>query len=319
MRNIKTVAPFSRTETPRRTRDWLWLRGELMPYFFLAPTLVALLLFSVYPFIMGILFAFQDVTWFGGTAHWIGLENFQRILEGSSGSAQFFRQALKQTVIWTVGVVGGQLVLGYATALLLNQRVPGRWIFRTLILVPWALPSVVVALTWQWLYDPFFGLINHYLNQLGLIHGPKVWVGQPNSSIGPIMLVGIWRGLPFMALMLLSGLQAIPEELYDAAKVDGANLVQRFRFITLPLMRTITAVVVMLTTMWWWNSFDLQKIMSPVGNIGNRTMTLPVLAWYEAFNWHHLGRGAAISVISLLLMLVVMIPSVRREMRTVDE
>jgi len=314
-----TSTPLGSAASRRRTRDWLWLRGELTPYFFLAPTLIALLLFSVYPFITGILFAFQDITWFGGSANWVGLENFDRILEGSTGSAQFFQQALRQTVVWTVGVVGGQLILGYVTALLLNQRVPGRWIFRTLILLPWAMPSVVVALTWQWLYDPFFGLINHYLNELGLIRGPKVWVGQPNSSIGPIMLVGIWRGLPFMALMLLSGLQAIPEELYDAAKVDGANLLQRFRFITLPLMRTVTVVVVMLTTMWWWNSFDLQKIMSPVGNLGTQTMTLPVLAWHEAFKWHHLGRGAAISVISMLVMLVVMVWNVRREMRTVNE
>ncbi|MCZ7543518.1 MAG: sugar ABC transporter permease [Anaerolineae bacterium] len=196
---------------------------------------------------------------------------------------------------------------------------PRSGVFRTLILLPWALPSVVVALTWQWLYDPFFGVINYYLKQLGLIRGPTAWVGQPNSEIWPIVIVAIWRGLPFMALMLLSGLQAIPAELYEAAKVDGANLWNRFRYVTVPQMRTVTTVVVMLTTMWWWNSFDLQKIMSPVSNIGNKTMTLPVLAWYEAFDWHHLGRGAAISVISLVVMLVIMIWNVRREMRSVTE
>ncbi len=314
-----TTPPRVSLPTRYRSRDWSWLRQGAMPYVFLTPTLIALGLFSVYPFISGILFAFQDVEWVGGTANWVGTENFNRILQGTTGPAQFFRQALGQTVVWTVSVVAGQLVLGYATALLLNQPVPGRGIFRTLILLPWALPSVVVALTWQWLYDPFFGLINFYLKQLGLIRGPTVWVGQPNSPIWPIVIVAIWRGLPFMALMLLSGLQAIPEELYDAAKVDGANLVQRFRYITLPQMRTVTVVVVMLTTMWWWNSFDLQRIMSPVGNIGNNTMTLPVLAWYEAFSWHHLGRGAAISVVSLAVMLAIMIWNVRREMRAVTE
>jgi ABC-type sugar transport system permease subunit len=310
----------SKTNTSaRRPRDWHRWRKEIAPYLFLTPTLIALGLFSVYPFISGILFAFQDVEWVGGGANWVGLENFERILQGSTGSAKFFKQALEQTVVWTVGVVGGQLILGYITALLLNQKIPGKGVFRTLILLPWALPSVVVALTWQWLYDPFFGLINYYLNQMGLINGPKAWVGQPNSPIWPIVLVAVWRGLPFMALMLLSGLQSIPDELYEAAKVDGANVWQRFRFITLPMMRTVTVVVVMLTTMWWWNSFDLQKIMSPVGNIGNSTMTLPVLAWYEAFDWHHLGRGAAISVVSLVIMLVLMAWNVRREMRSVAE
>jgi ABC-type sugar transport system permease subunit len=318
MQTAKTES-LADAKTARRSRDWLRLRKGAMPYLFLTPTLIALGLFSVYPFISGIMFAFQDVNWIGGAADWIGVENFERILQGNTGSAQFFKQAFGQTIVWTVGVVGGQLILGYATALLLNQEIPGQGVFRTLMLLPWALPSVVVALTWQWLYDPFFGLINYYLKQLGLITGPTVWVGQPNSEIWPIVIVAIWRGLPFMALMLLSGLQAIPEELYEAAEVDGANLWQRFRFVTIPQMRTVTAVVVMLTTMWWWNSFDLQKIMSPVGNIGNNTMTLPVLAWYEAFSWHHLGRGAAISVISLVVMLVVMVWNVRREMRSVTE
>jgi ABC-type sugar transport system permease subunit len=133
------------------------------------------------------------------------------------------------------------------------------------------------------------------------------------------VLVGIWRGLPFMSLMLLSGLQSIPEELYESAKVDGANALQRFIYITLPSMRTVTVVVVMLTTMWWWNSFDLQKILSPVGSLGNKAMTIPILAWFEAFNWKHLGRGAAISVISLIVMFIVMIGNVRREMRAIQE
>jgi len=135
----------------------------------------------------------------------------------------------------------------------------------------------------------------------------------------PIMVVAIWRGLPFMALMLLSGLQSIPRELYEAATVDGANAWQRFRYVVLPQMRTVTVVVVMLTTMWWWNSFDLQRILSPVGSLGYNAMTLPILAWFEAFQWRHLGRGAAISVISLVVMCVVMVGNVRREMRAVQE
>lgn len=295
-----------------------WSKGSL-PYLFILPTVVALVLFSVYPFVTGIGYAFTDIKFIGGAAEWVGLDNFMRILQGSVGSAKFFRQAFVQTVEWTIGVVGGQLILGYITALLLNEKLPGRGIFRTLILVPWLLPSVVVGLTWQWMYDPFFGLINHYLQAWGFIDKYQAWVGQPNSTIWPIMVVAIWRGLPFMALMLLSGLQSIPSEFYEAAKVDGAGVWQRFRYITLPSMRTVTTIVVMLTTMWWWNSFDLQKILSPVGSLGYKAMTLPILTWYEAFQWNHLGRGAAISVLSLIVMFALMVGNVRREMRAVQE
>lgn len=298
----------------RRLRRTRWL-----PYMFLLPTLCALVLFSLYPFVSGIAYAFTDIPMLGGAANWVGLKNFEDILLGSAGSAKLFGQAFLQTAEWTISVVAGQVALGYLTALLLNQKLPGRGIFRTLILVPWVLPGVVVALIWQWLYDPFYGLINYYLHALGLISDNRVWVGQPNSTIWPIVVVAIWRGLPFATLMLLSGLQSISQDLYEAAEVDGANAWQRFRYITLPQMRTITALLIMLSTMWWWNSFDLQKVLSPVGSLGYNAMTLPILAWFEAFQWDHLGRGAAISVISMLVMLVVMVANVRREMRSIHE
>jgi multiple sugar transport system permease protein len=293
--------------------SWYRLRKHSTPYLLILPTVVALVLLSVYPFLSGIAYSLTDIKFVGGSANWIGLEHFEYILTGTAGTAAYFLKAFRQTVQWTVCVIGGQLILGYLTALLLNEKIAGRGLFRTLIILPWAVPSVVVGLTWQWMYDPFFGVINYYLKTFGLIQDYQIWVGQPNSTIWPIVVVAIWRGLPFMALMLLSGLQSIPQELYEAAKVDGANILQRFRHITLPQMRT------MLTTMWWWNSFDLQRVMSPVGSLGYNSMTLPILAWFEAFQWKHLGRGAAISVVSLLVMMVVMIGNARREMKSVQE
>jgi ABC-type sugar transport system permease subunit len=121
------------------------------------------------------------------------------------GAAKFFKEALVRSIVWTAAVVAGQFILGMFTALVMNERFPGRFFFRTAILVPIAMPTVILALTWQWMYDPFYGLINHYLKLLGLLSGPKAWVGQPNSSLWPLIVVGIWRGFPFMGLMLLSG------------------------------------------------------------------------------------------------------------------
>jgi multiple sugar transport system permease protein len=132
------------------------------------------------------------------------------------------------------------------------------------------MPTVILALTWQWMYDPFYGLINHYLVKFGILNDPKIWVGQPTSTIWPIIVVAIWRGFPFMALMLLSGLQSIPAEYYEAAKVDGASALARFRHVTLPMMRTTITITLILNTLWWWNHFDIIMI------VGSGVRNLPM-------------------------------------------
>jgi multiple sugar transport system permease protein len=299
---------------PRSRSRW---RKALAPYALLAPAVVALLLFSLYPFLSGIGYSFTGIEWVGDQATFVGLENYQPLLE-DVGAGKFFQDAAVRSVYWTAAVVAGQLAMGLLTALVLNERFPGRVLFRTAILAPIAVPTVILALTWQWMYDPFYGLINHYLNLLGIIDGPKVWILQPNSSLWPLIVVGIWLGFPFMSLMLLSGLQGIPQELYEAAKVDGASQFARFRDITLPQLRTVIAIAVMLHILWWWNHFDILIILgSGAGQFGYGTMTLPILAWFEAFRWSHLSRGAAISVVSMAVLAVVMIWNARRELRAV--
>ena len=289
-----------------------------MPYALLAPAVAGLLLFSLYPFLSGIWLSFTSIGWVGDQVSFAGLANYRTLFSGEVGAGKFFQDAALRSVFWTVSVVAGQLAMALLTALVLNERFPGRVLFRTAILAPIAVPTVILALTWQWMYDPFYGLINHYLRLLGLISGPQVWILQPNSSLGPLIVVGIWLGFPFMSLMLLSGMQGIPQELYEAAKVDGASQFQRFRDITLPLLRTVIAIAVMLHALWWWNHFDILLILgSGSGQFGYGTMTLPILAWFEAFRWSHLARGAAISVVSMAILAVVMIWNARRELRSV--
>jgi len=293
------------------------LRKNSLPYLLLVPTVVALLAFSLYPFLSGIWYSFTSIGWIGDQMKFVGLDNYQRIITGNVGAAKFFKEAVVRSIIWTATVVAGQFVLGMFTALIMNERFPGRFFFRTAILVPIAMPTVILALTWQWMYDPFYGLINHYLKLLGLLSGPKAWVGQPNSTLWPLIIVGIWRGFPFMSLMLLSGLQSIPQEFYEAAKVDGANVIDRFRYITLPQMRTIITIAVVLHILWWWNHFDIIQIIGTNGQLFTYgAATLPILAWFEAFRWSHLSRGAAISIISMLVLLGVMVWNVRRELRS---
>jgi len=275
-------------------------------------------MFSVYPFVSGIWYSLTSIGYIGDKARFVGLSNYQRILAGNVGAAKFFKEALVHGVTWTTVVVSGQFAMGLLTALVLNERLPARSVFRTAILVPIAIPTVTLALTWEWLYDPLYGPINFVLQQLGLLHGPKVWVGQPNSSIWPLVIVAVWRGFPFMGVMLLSGLQGIQADLYEAARVDGASAVDRFRYVTLPLLRTTITIAVMLHVIWWWNHFDIIRIMgSGGGQFSYESMTLPILAWYEAFAWSHLSRGAAISIMSMLALSVVLVWNARREIRSV--
>ena len=290
----------------------------LLPYSFILPAVIALLMFSIYPFFSGIWYSFTSIGWVGDAANFVGLKNYQQLFSGDVGVAKLFKDAFVHSVIWTIVVVAGQFAAGMAVAVVLNERFPGRTLVRTLTMLPIALPTVIMALTWQWMYDPYFGLINHYLLEWGWISKPMIWVGQTTSSLWPLIIVGIWRGFPFMALMLLSGLQGIPEELYDSAKVDGAGPVARFTHITLPLMRTIIGIALMLHILWWWNHFDILLIVGTSGaEYGYSSSTLPILGWIEAFRWSHLALGAAISVLAMIGIGGVIVLNTRREIQSV--
>lgn len=290
----------------------------LLPYAFILPAVAALLLFSVYPFLSGIWYSFTSIGWVGDVANFIGLRNYQQLVTGEVGTAKLFKDSFGRSVQWTLLVVAGQFLLGLGTALVLNEKFPGRTLIRTLTMLPIALPTVILALTWQWMYDPYYGLINHYLIKWGLLSDPKIWVGQTASTLWPLIIVGIWRGFPFMALMLLSGLQGIPDELYDAAKVDGAGATARFTHITLPQMRTIIGIAIMLHLLWWWNHFDIILIVGTSGaQFGYGSSTLPILSWVEAFRWSHLGLGAAISVLAMVGIGGIIFWNARRELRAV--
>jgi multiple sugar transport system permease protein len=295
------------------------IRKGSLPYFFILPAVIALIAFSLYPFVSGIWYSFTSIGFVNDTANFVGLDNYKIIFEGNVGAAQLFKEALVRSSYWTVTTVGGQFILGMITALILNERFPGRSIFRVGILVSIAVPTVILALTWSWMYDPYYGLINYYLLKFGILSEPKIWVGQTTSPLWPLIYVGIWRGFPFMSLMLLSGMQGISEELYESAKVDGANVFDRFLHITLPSLRTIITIALMLNILWWWNHFDIIMIVGTQGaEFGYNSSTIPYLAWVESFRWSHLSRGAAISVIAMLFIGVIIFWNARRESRSVN-
>jgi multiple sugar transport system permease protein len=190
--------------------------------------------------------------------------------------------------------VVGQFVVGFAFALLLNERWPGNRLVRALMLVPWVMPGVSVALGWRLIYDEQFGLLNDLLGRVGL---PQLtWLNDPNLAMLGVILANVWKAFPFVTVTMLAALAAIPDDLYDAAKVDGATMLNRFRYVTLPGVRNVTFVVVLLMAVWTFNYFDLVFVMTE-GGPAQATEIAPVLVARYAFQQFDYGLAATVAVI----------------------
>ncbi|HLJ58787.1 MAG TPA: sugar ABC transporter permease [bacterium] len=260
-------------------------------YLLLAPACALLLGLIAYPLLRAVWLSVHDVRLLQlGTATYVGGAQYV-----ASWADPTFWIGVRQTVIWTVGVVGAQLVFGMCGALLLNKPFRGRAFWRGVALVPWASSSVLVALMWLWLLDSNYGVLNDVLRRLGLLHTAFAWLAEPRTALPAVMLAAIWQGTPFFAVMLLAGLQAIPEDLYEAARIDGGNAWAAFRYVTLPLLRPTILITTMLRTMWVANYMDLTFVMTG-GGPGVATLTVPLYAYFAAYKRLAIGSGAAVAM-----------------------
>jgi multiple sugar transport system permease protein len=227
----------------------------------------------------------------------IGLDNYVRMV-----SDPVFWLSLKNSVVWVFGSVSLQFVLGFLVALLLNASIWGRAVFRTASLLPWIIPGVVVALIWEYIYQPNYGPLNDLLRRAGLMDYPVAWLSDLDLAMPAVIATNVWRGVPFFAIMILAGLQAIPEEIYEAATVDGAGVVQRFWSITLPMLRPIIVVSTATRIIWTFNYADLIFVMTGGGpaNATHITSTYTLMQAYSDLDW---GYAATLSVFLLVLML----------------
>ncbi len=227
---------------------------------------------------------------------WVGSENYRRLFsQGDMG------EALGNTLIWTVGSLIGQGVIGILLAVVLMQDLPGRALFRTLLLCTWVMPGVVVGLIWRWMFDPIVGVLNSVLVVMGL---PVCdFLGQMSTALPSGIAANIWRGIPFWMLMVSARLQAVPPELYDAAAVDGAGVWHRFRHITVPQIRDTVLLCAVLAFIWTFNSFDLLYALTR-GGPDLATTTVPLLIYDIGIRNGHFGEAAASSILFLVLMTV---------------
>lgn len=281
-----------------------WKRA--LPYFLIAPGVIFVGLILIYPMISGIISSlFTQHSLAASDRTFVGLEHY-----GALFSDRIFTEAFWNTLIWTIGVVAGQYVIGLVVALLLNEDIPGRGIFRSLILIPWIVPMIAAALTWKWIYSSQFGILNYILMKIGIISGPIDWLGDANYALFSVLAVSVWKGIPFVAIVLLAGLQSIDREMYEAANISGANIWQRFWYITLPSLKGVSLVIVTLTIIWSFNQFDLVYLMTK-GGPSNSTQLIPVYSYLNAFNFFKMNYAAAISTIGVLMLSIFAIIYIR--------
>jgi len=268
-------------------------------YLLIAPAFLILFLVIFYPMIVTTDMSFQQILLMKPNADklYIGIDNYIAII-----SNKVFSNAVINTAIWIMVNLVAQILIGLGLALLLNEKIFLRSFFRGALLIPWAIPSIVAVLSWRWMYDAQFGIINDLLIRAGILEKGIAWLGNTSTAMLAVLMESIWKGTPFVMVMILAGLQAVPDELYDAAKVDGAGSLKSLQHITLPLIKPTVILAVTLTTIYTFNNFNSIWLMTEGGPLRS-TETLTILVYTRAFRDFNLGEAAAIGVIILLIQL----------------
>lgn len=303
------MAEHTAGELQSKARPWLTMsrRDSILGYLLVAPVVIALSILVIYPFFFAIWISFTD-RMVGRAGQFIGLANYRYLLNWVD-----FRATVVNTTVLVISVQAMKLIFGMGIAILLNQAIRARQFWRGLILLPWAMPAFVAFITWKLLYAPQGGAFNYVLISLGLVDSHVEFLSSRALAMPSVIFASFWRGFPFWVISFLAALQNVPQELYEAAAMDGANAWQRFRHVTLPGIRHVVLVVVLLSTIWTTNSFEAVWLLTQ-GGPSNATMTFPVLAYFGLQNLR-IGEAAAVSVsmLPVFAMLVLIIAKLLQE------
>lgn len=257
------------------------------------PVLLYVMGLILFPFVMNIWLSFQKKE-IGMPAVFIGLGNYLHWLKNPD-----FLKVLRNTLIYTFVSISLKFILGLGGALLLNREFWGRDFFRGFFLIPWILPSVVTCFTWRWLYDDLVGVFNFFLTKMSL--GPVPWLSSSSLALGSVIAVNVWRGFPFFGILLLAGLQSIPQQSYEAAKIDGANVFQSFLYVTLPALRNIAMIAILLSTIWTFNDFEIVYLLTR-GGPGYDSMILVPFVYEIGIRGQHISRAITLPVMVFPLL-----------------
>jgi multiple sugar transport system permease protein len=295
------------TARPLSRQTW-WVgslaRDEaLFGYVLLLPAAILILVLVGVPFLNALWLSFHRKLLGAADAPWIGLANYATLL----GDAAFW-QAVRNTFVFTTGSIGAKLIIGLLIALILNEALPLRGLWRSIVMLPYAMPTLVSVLVWKWMYNDVAGVLNYLVGSAHLADRQILWLGDPNIAMPAVIAVNVWRGFPFFVITILAGLQTVPQELYDAAKVDGAGVWARFRQVTLPGIMPVVAVTTLFSAILTFNDFSIIWILTQ-GGPGNATNVLATLTYKVAIPGLELGKGVAVSVLMLpiLVLLIVLL------------
>jgi multiple sugar transport system permease protein len=277
------------------------IKKKYVPYLFLLPSALFMLLVFLYPLYLTFKYSFLDISMLNPQSEFIGLKNFIKLFSSSD-----FTRSAGRTLKWTICSVSIKVSVGLLLALLLNKKIRGIKMYRILLLVSWAMPQTVSAIIWQWIYDGNYGYLNYFLKKFGIISQNLSWLGERKLAFMATVINDAWAGIPFMALVFLAGLQAIPESLYEAAEVDGANRIHKLFFITFPQLKNILLVASTLTFIWTFNSFNIIWILTKGGPI-DATETLIIKIYRQAFGKFDMGLSSAMAVIVFLILILLSI------------
>jgi multiple sugar transport system permease protein len=295
---------------PPRVSSKFLPRQERLGYLFVLPSILLLALVLGLPALIAVLNSFVPL-WAEETTY--TLSNYAKLLRD-----ELFWDSLWVTVIFVVSTVLLHLLVGLVVALALNVDVFGSTVWRVIAILPWTIPDVIAGLVWRFMFNPTSGIINHLIHQSGITSVYIEWLAHPNLALPSLIFADVWRGYPFVMLILLAGLQAISRELYEAAEVDGASVFQSFRHITLPLLKRMFIVATALDTIWQFRRFGLVYNMT-AGGPGHATEILPLYIYKQYFKYFNFEYASAVAVALAVIMLAISIPYVRMVVRRPNE
>ena len=280
-------------------------KSRSLAFAFVAPALLVLAAILGWPLVSAVLLSLQDVRTIGSQGQWVGFTNYSTVI-----SNPMFWTSVGMSIVWVVANAALQTVLALMAALTLNQNFPGVKIARTWIILTWIVPTVVVVIIWRWLFSTSGGMINPLMMQTGIVSRPVGFFSTPWTAMATLIFINSWRWFPFIALMMLAGLTRIPADLYEAARIDGANGWKRFTRITWPLLAPTLGVLTVVGTLLSFNVFDIIWLLTAGGPAGG-TRTLPVMIYETAFKGYKLSEAATISVLATMLLMAFALVATR--------
>jgi multiple sugar transport system permease protein len=276
-------------------------KNKFGSFWYIIPAAIVVAGVIGYPIVHAVILSFYDYNPLSSSLKFVGMANYLNIFGDN-----VFHLAILHSVIWTLGVVFFQLIFGLLGAVILNQSFKGRSVIRGLVLIPWATPSVLAALIWMWILDDNYGVLNHILTQIGLSGLTQAWFSQPNTALPSLILIDLWQGIPFFAVMLLAAMQSISVDLLEAAKLDGANAFRTFWSIKFPIILPTVLITTMLRIIWTASYADLILIITQ-GGPGYASLTIPADAYFTAYSDLNYGSATAMAVVQAVVLLFIVI------------